>query len=270
MIEKGKTYVVMGLLDTDSIAWHVGQAIESLGGRVVYTIQNEYMKVLCLDANDKLTPEQRAKLEFRYCDVMQDDQVEAVFHDLGPVAGILHSLAYANPKLLLAENPHTTAYKEIMKAFHISCVSLATVVRCALPNLKAEGGSVVTMTFDARHAYGHYNWMSVNKAGLEALVRVLARYHGKDGIRVNAISAGPLRTMAASKIPAFDDNAKLWDKSSPIGWDLDTGREDVANMAAFLLGPRARRITGQTVFVDGGSSAVRGDLFDYERRAPAG
>lgn len=265
MIERGKTYVVMGLLDTDSIAWFVGQTIKALGGRVVYTIQNEYIKALCLDANDKLTPEERAGIEYRFCDVMQDDQVEAVFRDLGPVAGILHSLAYANPRLLLGENPHTTNYKEIMKSFHISCVSLATVVRCALPNLKAEGGSVLTMSFDAKNAYAHYNWMSVNKAGLEALMRVLARYHGKDGIRVNAISAGPLQTMAASKIPAFNDNATLWEKSSPIGWDLNTGRQDVANMAAFLLGPNSRRITGQTIFVDGGSSAVRGDLFDYER-----
>jgi enoyl-[acyl-carrier protein] reductase I len=266
MVEKGKLYVVMGLLDPDSIAWHIGQKIQAMGGRVLYTIQSEMLKGVCLDLSEKLTDAQRAAIEFRYCDVTEDEQIEAVFRDLGPVAGLVHSLAYANPRVLLGESPHSDNYREIMKSYHVSCVSLASAVRCALPNFAAAGGgSVLTLTFDSRCAYTHYNWMSANKAGLEALVRVLARFHGKDNIRVNAISAGPLRTLAATKIPAFNENANLWNRSSPIGWDLDTGREDVAHAAAFLLGPYARRITGQVLFVDGGSSAVRGDLMDFER-----
>lgn len=264
MVEKGKTYVVMGLLDPDSIAWYVGQTIRSLGGRVVYTMQNEMLRAVCLDQSPKISESERKALEIRYCDVTEDAQVEAVFNELGPIAGLVHSVAYANPRLLLGCNPHTTAYKEVMKAHHISTVSLATAVRCALPSM-AGGGSVVTLTFDSQHAFAHYNWMSVNKAGLEALVRVLARFHGKDGIRVNAVSAGPVQTMAASKIPAFSENADTWRKSAPIGWDLDTGRQDVAHAVAFLLGPYARRITGQVLYVDGGANSVRGDLFDWER-----
>jgi enoyl-[acyl-carrier protein] reductase I len=264
MVEKGKTYVVMGLLDPESIAWYVGQTIQSLGGRVVYTMQSEMLKAVCLDASPKLTDAERKALEIRYCDVTEDAQVDAVFRDLGPVAGLVHSVAYANPRLLLGKSPHTSAYKEVMKAHHISTVSLATAVRYAQPAM-TDGGSVVTLTFDALHAFAHYNWMSVNKAGLEALVRVLARFHGKDNIRVNAVSAGPVQTMAASKIPAFAENAATWKKSAPIGWDLDTGRQDVANAVAFLLGPYARRITGQVLYVDGGAVSVRGDLFDWER-----
>ena len=264
MIEKGKTYVVMGLLDPGSIAWYVGETIRKFGGRVVYTMQSEMLKAVCLDESPKLTAEERNALEIKFCDVTEDAQVEAVFRDLGPVAGVVHSIAYANPRLLLGKNPHTSAYKEIMKAHHISTVSLATAVRYAQP-VMTEGGSVVTLSFDPLHAFAYYNWMSVNKAGLEALVRVLARSHGKDRIRVNAVSAGPLQTMAASKIPGFIENANTWNKSAPIGWDLEAGRQDVANAVAFLLGPYSARITGQVVFVDGGASAVRGDLFDWER-----
>ncbi len=264
MIESGKTYVVMGLLDGHSIAYAIGRAIARWGGRVVYTIQNEYVKTMCLDVCETIPDDEREALEFRYCDVTENEEVAAVFGELGEVAGVVHSVAYANPKTCLGETHHTATAKDLGRSFQISCVSLATVVRHALPAMP-DGGSVVTMTFDSSHAFTYYNWMSVNKAGLEALIRGLAREHGKEGLRVNGVSSGPLHTMAASRIPGFEHNIEDWKKYSPIGWDIETAREDVAQAAAFLLGPYSKRITGQILFVDGGASALRGYLQPHEK-----
>lgn len=266
MIEAGKTYVIMGLLDPSSIAYAVGSTIAALGGKVLYTVQNEYIKSMCWDESSVLSDEEKQAIEFRYCDVTKDDQIEAVFAGIGPVAGVLHSVAYANPRTLLGTNVHTRAYKDIANSMQISAVSLATITEIAAPNLVANGGgSIVTMTFDSRHAHAYYNWMSVSKAALEAVVRMLARAHGKEQIRVNAVSAGPLRTMAASKIPNFDDNARTWNTWAPLGWDPDRCRQDVAEGVVFLLGRYARRITGQVLYIDGGADCSLGALKDFEQ-----
>ena len=136
MIQKDATYVVMGLLDPDSIAFAVGQGIEESGGKVIYTVQNERLKRIFLDRTDKLTPEQKAAIHFEYCDVTVDEQVKNVFEKIGPIAGVVHSIAYANPKTCLGEEFHTDAYDDLKLAFHISCVSLATVVRYARHQMK--------------------------------------------------------------------------------------------------------------------------------------
>lgn len=264
MIQKDATYVVMGLLDPDSIAFAVGQGIEQWGGKVIYTVQNERLKKIFLDRTDKLTPEQKAALHFEYCDITVDEQVKNVFEKIGPIAGVVHSIAYANPKTCLGEEFHTDAYDDLKLAFHISCVSLATVVRYARHQMK-DGGSVVALSFESRHAFPYYNWMGVNKAALEAVVRALARRHGRDLIRVNAISAGPLTTKAAKSIPHFAHLARTWRKASPLPWDPVNDKSEVAQSVLFLLGPYSRKITGQILHVDGGVSAVGGDLLAHEK-----
>ena len=266
MIEKDTTYVVMGLLDPDSIAFAVGQGIEESGGKVIYTVQNERLKRIFLDRTDKLTPEQKAAIHFEYCDVTVDEQVKNVFEKIGPIAGVVHSIAYANPKTCLGEEFHTDAYDDLKLAFHISCVSLATVVRYARHQMK-DGGSVVALSFESRHAFPYYNWMGVNKAALEAVVRALARRHGRDLIRVNAVSAGPLTTKAAKSIPHFAHLARTWRKASPLPWDPVNDKTEVAQSVLFLLGPHSRKITGQILHVDGGVSAVGGDLLSHEKHA---
>lgn len=264
MIDRDATYVVMGLLDPDSIAFAVGQAIERGGGKVVYTVQNERLKRLFLDRSERLTPEQKAALRFEFCDVTADQQVKDVFDRVGPIAGVVHSIAYANPKTCLGDEFHTGAYDDIKTAFHVSCVSLSTVVHYAAPHLKG-GGSVVALTFESRMAFPYYNWMGVNKAALEAVVRALARRHGRDLIRVNAVSAGPLMTKAAKAIPHFAYLARTWRKMSPLPWDPVGDKVEVANLVLFLLGPLSRKITGQIIHVDGGVSAVGGDLLSFEK-----
>lgn len=266
MIQKDATYVVMGLLDPDSIAFAVGQSIEQWGGKVIYTVQNERMKRIFLDRTDRLTPEQKAALRFAYCDVTVDSQVQALFEKTGPIAGVVHSIAYANPKTCLGEEFHTDAYDDLKMAFHISCVSLATVVRYARQQMK-DGGSVVALSFESRTAFPYYNWMGVNKAALEAVVRALARRHGRDLIRVNAVSAGPLTTKAAKSIPHFAQLARIWRKVSPLPWDTINDKIEVANSVLFLLGPYSKKITGQIIHVDGGASSVGGDLLPYEKHA---
>lgn len=267
MIESGKTYVVMGLLNSDSIAFAVGRVIESYGGKVIYTVQNERLKRIFFDRSKDLTDEQKAALEIRFCDVTIEEDLKNFFGSLGEIAGVVHSIGYANPKTCLGPEFHTDAIEDIKTAFHISAVSLASVVRHAYPHMP-NGGSVVTLSFESRLAFPHYNWMGVNKAALEAIVRALARRHGKDLIRVNAVSAGPVATKAATSIPHFDMLAATWQKISPLPWNVYEEKNEVANAVAFLLGPLSKKITGQTIYVDGGASIIGGELTPEERRSP--
>jgi len=265
MIESGKTFVVMGLLDADSIAFAIGKMLASFGGKVIYTVQNERMKKIFFDRSKKLTDEDREGLDIRYCDITKDEEVKALYDGIeGSVAGVVHSIAYSNPKTCLGPEFHTDAYDDLALGFRISAVSLATITRFAQPKM-TEGGGIVALTFASERAFAFYNWMGVNKAALEAVVRGLARRHGKDKIRVNAVSAGPVFTIAAKHIPGFDELGATWSKASPLNWDPMTAQVEVAGAASFLLSPYAKQITGQTIYVDGGVSSIGGELMPHER-----
>jgi enoyl-[acyl-carrier protein] reductase I len=266
VIESGGRYVVMGLLDADSLAYAIGRTIVALGGEVIFTVQNEVFKRRFLDSSRDLTAADREALNLRFCDVTVDEQVRDLFAGLGPIRGVVHSIAYANPRTCLGEEFHTDAIEDIKLSHHISCVSLATVARYAVPAMPA-GGAIVALSFDTSRVYPHYNWMGVQKAALEALVRALARRHGRDRVRVNAVSAGPLSTKAASKIPGFGHLSDFWTLASPLTWDTHEDKQAVADAVAFLVGSRSTKITGQVLPVDGGASVVGGTLLDFERKA---
>ncbi len=270
MVEAGKTYIVMGLLDQDSIAYFIGRTIEELGGKVIFTVQNERMKKLFIDSRrSKMTDDEKASLNIRFCDITIEEEVATLFREIGPVSGVVHSIAYANPQTCLGQEFHTNAIEDIKLAHHISCISLATITRYAQP-VMPEGGAIVALTFDTKHVYPFYNWMGVQKAALEALVRALARRHGRDLVRINAVSAGPLATMAATKIPGFLEMADVWNRCSPLPWDPVTDKQAVADAVVYLLGSRSTKITGQVLNVDGGASMIGGSLLDYEKPPKAG
>jgi enoyl-[acyl-carrier protein] reductase I len=265
MIEAGKTYVVMGLLDNDSIAWAIGKKIQHFGGKVIYTVQSERMKRIFFDRSKTLSDADKVGLDIRFCDITVEEDVKNFFGGLEDIAGVVHSIAFANPKTCLGEEFHTDAIDDLKSAFHISVVSLASVARYAYPHMKS-GGSIVGLTFESRIAFAYYNWMGVNKAALEATVRGLARRHGRDLIRVNAVSSGPVMTKAAKAIPHFAFIARTWKKCSPLPWDIHGEKDEVANAAVFLLGPYSKKITGQVIHVDGGASIVGGEMLPFERR----
>jgi len=269
MINKGDTYLVMGLLDSSSIAFYIGKTIESMGGKVIYSLQSERLKKIFFDRSKDITKEERDALDIRYCDVTIDKEVKELFDGIDKIAGVVHSIAFANPKTCLGEKYYTEEYNDILQSFHISCVSLATVVNYAQPKMK-KGGSILTLTFDTKHVYPYYNWMGVNKAALEANVRALARTYGKFDIRINAVSAGPLGTKAASRIPGYGGMSEIWNKSSPLHWNVLEDKQEVANASVFLLGKYSGKITGQILFVDGGASIVAGTLMDFEKNDSSG
>jgi enoyl-[acyl-carrier protein] reductase I len=264
MIEKGKTYVVMGLLDSDSIAYAVGQVVEQWGGNVIYTVQNERMKKIFFDRNKKWAQEDKDRLNIKYCDVTVEAEVQQLFEEIGPIAGLTHSIAYANPKTCLGPEFHTDAVEDLKNGFHISAVSLATVTRYAQKQMTG-GGGIVTLSFASQIAFAYYNWMHVNKAALEATVRGLARRHGKDQVRVNAVSAGPVSTKAAGAIHGFEELGKTWERISPLAWDPEGDKVEVANAVAFLMGPYSKKISGQVLYVDGGASIIGGEIMAHER-----
>lgn len=272
MIKPGSTYVVMGLLNTDSIAYATGKMIEELGGKVIYTVQNERLKKIFFDRGcTDLPQEEKDAMDIRYCDVTIEDEVRELFRDIGDISGVVHSIAFANPKTCLGDKVYTSEFEDIKQGFHISCVSLAAVAEFAQQHMP-KGGSVVTLSFASELAFPYYNWMGVNKAALEALVRALAREYGREHVRVNAVSAGPLTTKAAKSIPHFAHLARTWKKISPLPWDPIADKNEVANAVVFLLGNYARKITGQTIYVDGGASSVGGELLRHEKpfkRMPA-
>ncbi|MFA5688026.1 MAG: SDR family oxidoreductase [Kiritimatiellales bacterium] len=265
MIKKGGTYVVMGLLNTDSIAYATGRMLTELGGKVIYTVQNERLKKIFFDRGcTDLTPEQKCAMDIRYCDVLVEEEIRSLFKEIGEIQGVVHSIAYANPKTCLGDRVYTDAAEDIKQGFQISCASLAAVTQFAQEHMP-RGGSVVTLSFASQLAFPYYNWMGVNKAALEALVRALAREFGREHVRVNAVSAGPLTTKAAKSIPHFAHLARTWKKISPLPWDPVRDKTEVANAVVFLLGQYSRRITGQTIYVDGGASSIGGELLPYER-----
>jgi len=265
MIKKGGTYVVMGLLNTDSIAYATGKMIEELGGRVIYTAQNDRMKKIFFDRGcPDLAQAEKDAMCIKYCDVTVENEVRNLFRDLGEVDGVVHSIAYANPKTCLGHHIYTNSFDDIKQGFGISCASLATVSQFAQEHMP-KGGSIVTLSFSSQVAFPYYNWMGVNKAALEALVRALAREYGREHVRVNAVSAGPLTTKAAKSIPHFAALTHTWKKMSPLPWDPLKDKQAVAHAVVFLLGDYSRKITGQTLYVDGGASVVGGELLRHEK-----
>jgi enoyl-[acyl-carrier protein] reductase I len=168
--------------------------------------------------------------------------------------GVVHSIAYGNPETLLGGKFLEGPWEDVAQALQVSAYSLKSLTTACLP-LMGPGGSVVGMTFDATVAWPAYDWMGVAKAGLESCARYLARDLGPRGVRVNLVSAGPLKTLAAKAIPGFEDLESSWKDRAPLGWD-ETDHGPTARGVVALLSEFFPATTGEIVHVDGGFHAM--------------
>ena len=244
----GRNAVVFGVANKRSIAWSIAQGLHAAGARLAITYQNERLEQ---EAKDLILSLPGAEA-FR-CDVSQDQEVDRLFSELrtryGKLHALVHSIAYAPGDELKGEFVNTT--REGFRIAHdVSVYSLIALARAAAP-LMEDGGSIITMTYyGAEKVVPHYNVMGVAKAALEATVRYLAADLGKRRIRVNAISAGPIKTLAARGISGLGDMLKAHSERAPLQRNVDVN--EVGATGVFLASDASSGITGETIYVDCG------------------
>ena len=244
----GKNGIVLGVANDRSIAWAISQALAASGARLALTYQGDRLK----ERVERLATSLENPLLLP-CDATDDEQIEQVFEvagkEFGEISFLVHSIAYANREDLNGRYVDTPR-DGFRIAMEISAYSLLPLVRHAAP-LMTNGGSVVAMTFDAsQRVYPGYNVMGSAKAALEHAVRQLAAEMGPDNIRVNAISAGPLETLAARGISGFRDMRHTHAERAPLQRNITV--EEVAQTALFLCSGMASGITGTIIPVDAG------------------
>ena len=256
MLLDKKRLLITGVLTRQSIAFHVAKVAQEQGAEILLTGFGRGLSITRRTARE--LPEQVDVLEL---DANADEQIAAVAQELGDrwgsLDGLLHAIAFAPPDAL-GGNFLDTPWDSAKTAYQTSAYSLKAVTAGLRP-LMGSGVSIVSLDFDGTLAWPVYDWMGVSKAALEAVTRYLARYLGADGVRVNCVSAGPLRTMAAKAIPGFNELASAWSKKSPLEWDV-TDPEPVARTIAFLLSDWSSGISGEIIHVDGGYHAMGADL----------
>lgn len=262
MLLTGKRFVVTGIASKLSIAWGIAEALHREGASLILTYPNEKMKKRV----DMAAEAFGAELVLP-CDVASDSEIEACFAkiaehwgsdkagEVGGIDGVVHAIGFAPAEQLDGDFTEVTTREGFAIAHDISSYSFVALAKASRELLAKRQGSLLTLTYEGSiHVLPNYNVMGLAKASLEASVRYLASSMGVDGIRVNAISAGPIRTLAASGIKSFrkmlDTNAKM----SPLGRNVNI--EEVGNAAMFLLSPWASGITGEILFVDAGFNTV--------------
>lgn len=253
MLLEGKKLLVTGVLTRESIAYSAAQALQEQGAEIALTSFGRAMSLT--EKSAKRLPSPVDVLEMDANDASHVRAVaDALASKWGRVDGFLHAIAFA-PQDALGGNFLNTPWESVATAIQTSAYSLKAIAKGLLPLMKESGGAIVSLDFDARFAWPVYDWMGVAKASLESVTRYLARDLGEFGIRVNTLSAGPLRTIAGKGIPGFQSLADGWSARAPLGWDVGDA-SPVADTIAFLLSDLARGITGEMVHVDGGYHAM--------------
>ena len=250
----GKTGIVFGVANKRSIAWAIAQALAREGMRLAFTYQGERLK----ESVEALTTTMPDALLLP-CDVTSDAEIDAVFAEvdakLGRLDALVHSVAFA-PREDLEGDFHKTSREGYKTAHDISAYSLVGLTRAAIPLFeKSGGGAVLAMSYyGAVKAIEGYNVMGVAKASLEPSVRYLAANLGPKNIRVNAISAGPVNTLAARGIKGFTGMLKHYADKAPLRRNVEL--EEIGSSALFLLSPMSSAITGEVMYVDCGYNIV--------------
>lgn len=251
----GKRALILGVASKKSIAWGIAEAMHREGAELAFTYQNERLK----DRVEKYAGELGSDIVIP-CNVADDDEIEAVFEHLDDYWDhmdiMVHSIAYAPKELLEGDYLDNLSRDGFNLAHDISSYSLAALARAGRHMMQnREDASILTLSYlGAVRTFSGYNVMGLAKASLEANVRYLADNLGPDGIRVNAISAGPISTLAASGIGNFKKILEHTAQNAPLRRNVTI--EDVGNSAAFLTSPLARGITGEILYVDSGFNIV--------------
>lgn len=258
MLLDGKRLLITGVLTPQSIAFAAARSAQEQGASIV--LSNFGRGVSLTQKVAKRLPDPPDVLEL---DVNDEAQIEAVRTELqgrwGTLDGFLHAIAFA-PQDALGGNFLHTPWESVATAFQTSAYSLKALAVGLQPLLEAAGrASVVSLDFDATVAWPVYDWMGVAKAGLESVTRYLARDLGPKGIRVNTVSAGPIKTIAGKGIPGFDRITGEWGRRAPLGWDVQDPTP-VGDTVAFLFSDLSKGITGELIHVDGGFHAIGTEL----------
>jgi len=256
----GKKILITGILSNRSIAYGVAQACRREGATLAFTYVNDELK----DRVVKIAAE-FGSVPVLPCDVTQDQDVDALFDALGSewgmLDGLLHAIAFAPREALTGDFLNGLSRAGFATAHDVSSYSLAALAKGARPLLQGRNGALLTLTYlGALRALPNYNVMGLAKASLEANVRYLASCLGPEGIRVNGISAGPIKTLAAAGIGGFSKIQRFVEKNAPLRRNVTI--EEVGNVAAFLLSDLASAITGEITYVDNGFSIVAAGLND--------
>jgi enoyl-[acyl-carrier protein] reductase I len=247
----GKRLLITGVITDASIAFSAAKIAQESGATVVLT---GFGRLSLVERVAKRLPAPAPVIEL---DVTSEEQLAAlpdkVREHVDGLDGVLHSIAFG-PQSVLGGEFLNARWDDVAKALQVSTFSYKSLATACLP-LMSRGGSVVGLTFDATKAWPVYDWMGVAKAGLESTSRYLALHLGKQGIRSNLVSAGPLRTMAAKSIPGFEQFEDAWAARAPLGWDL-VDKEPAAKAICALLSDWFPATTGEVVHVDGGYHAL--------------
>jgi enoyl-[acyl-carrier protein] reductase I len=249
----GKRILVAGVTMDSSIGYAVARVAQEQGATVVVS---NFGRALGITRRIvKRLPQEPPVVELDVTDPAHLDRLpDELGRHVDGLDGVVHSIAYGNPETLLGGKFLGGPWDDVAQAVQVSAYSLMSLTQACLP-MMSGGGSVVGMTFDATVAWPAYDWMGVAKAGLESCARYLARDLGPQRIRVNLVSAGPLKTLAAKAIPGFEDLESSWSERSPLGWD-QTDQEPTAKAVVALLSDFFPATTGEIVHVDGGYHAM--------------
>lgn len=250
LLEK-KRLLITGVITDASIAFHVARVAQEQGAQVVLT---GFGRLSLVERIAQRLPEPAPVLEL---DVQNQGQLDSLAERVGEqvdgLDGVLHSIGFA-PASCLGGEFLNAPWDDVATALHVSAYSFKSLAMACRPML-GRGASIVGMDFDNRQAWPAYDWMGVAKSALESVCRYLARDLGPDGIRVNLVASGPVRTMAAKSIPGFAAFENAWDGRAPLGWDIGDPTP-VARTACALLSDWLPATTGSMVWADGGFHAV--------------
>ena len=253
---QNKTLLITGILTDKSIAYHAAKIAIDNGATVVATGFGKGLRI-----TERAVKRLSEDIKVYEMDIQNPKQVEEAVNSVkenhGTIDGILHAIAFS-PTEAMGGNFMNTELEDAMTSFEVSAFSLKTLAKGFQPIMN-NPSSIVALDFDNSQAWPGYDWQGVAKSGLQSIVRYLAYYLGKEGIRVNAVASGPLATTAAKNIPGFSSMEGEWDERAPLGWDTKNA-EPVAKVVNFLLSDLSEAVTGEIIHADGGAHAIGGTM----------